>query len=88
MANKGVSAISRAEVEATGLPFYINREGIPFGLITKTQAKLTKKPIPEQPSAYFLSRMNQGYIPLYSCPGEKLRDCDDIRWERRRERDE
>ncbi len=76
--------LNRAEVEATGLPYYFWREEVPEGLITKTQAKLINKPISEstQPSAYFLSRMNKGYIPLYSCPGERLRDCNDIRWER------
>lgn len=88
MTNKRYKGISRAEVEKTGLPFYIDRKDVPMGLITKTQAKLIKKPIPDnaQPEAYFLSRNNHGYIPLYSCPGERLRDCDDIRWERSGER--
>lgn len=83
MSEKKVT-LNRAEVEATGLPYYFRREEVPEGLITKTQAKLIKKPISEstQPAAYFLSRMNKGYIPLYSCPGERLKDCNDIRWER------
>lgn len=87
LSEKRKVTLNRAEVEATGSPFYLRREDVPEGLITKTQAKLIKKPIPDnaQPVAYFLSLLNRGYIPLYSVPGERLKECDDIRRGRRRE---
>lgn len=68
--------IPRRDAEETGLPLYLSREVVPAGLITKTHCAKAKRPIceEEKPVAYFLSRLNHGYIPLYKRDGLDIKD--------------
>lgn len=68
--------IPRKEAEETGLPLYLWREEVPEGLITKSHCAKAKCPISEaeKPAAYFLSRSNHGYIPLYKRDGFNIKD--------------
>lgn len=68
--------IARKDAEETGLPLYLWREDVPAGLITKTHCDKAKISIreDEKPVAYFLSRSNHGYIPLYKREGFNIKD--------------
>jgi hypothetical protein len=60
-------SLRRAEVEATGKPFYQYYANVPEGFVSKTMARQMNQPIQEneQPAAYVLNRQWNGYLPLY-----------------------
>jgi len=68
--------IPRQEAEGTGLPLYFCREDVPLGFIAKTHCTKAKQPVrgDEKPVAYFLSRLNHGYIALYKRDGLNIKD--------------
>lgn len=61
------TSLRRNEVESTGKPIYIKYKDVPEGLYSKTQCKSIGKPITqsEEPDAYVLNRLWNGYLGLY-----------------------